>query len=46
MQILLFIEDDFTELNDNYQNPPIEDYISRKTLWVEINKLYGHGYEL
>lgn len=37
------IPDSFTH---SYLLPPIEDYIQRKTLWVELNKLYGHGYEL
>lgn len=43
----LIEEEDFPEeLKYNYKYPPIEDYIQRKTLWVELNKLYGHGYEL
>lgn len=28
------------------QHPPFEEMLSRHTLWPEVEKLYGHGYEL
>lgn len=30
----------------NYLKHPTEDYMTKHTLWPEMNKLYGHPYEL
>jgi elongator complex protein 2 len=32
--------------NFHIEHPPLEDLLSRHTLWPEREKLYGHGYEI
>lgn len=30
----------------DYSIPPSEDFLEKHTLWPELNKFYGHGYEI
>lgn len=35
-----------SDILSGFQTPPLEDHLQRFTLFPEIDKLYGHGYEI
>lgn len=38
--------DEKESVDQDFNRPPVEDFLVNHTLWPEANKFYGHGYEI